>query len=111
MSSLIFKTVTAEEFNSSILTGGINAVLKITTNWSGASHIVNPFIDDLAEQFSRKIEFFAVDYDRDISVRKYYLVTTFPTLLFFRQGTLVDQLSGIFHRNILHSKLQSIIEN
>jgi len=110
MSTLPFKTITAEEFCSRI-NNHVNAVLKITTSWSGASLIVSPIIDEMAEHFGSKIEFFEMDYERDEHIRKYYEVTTFPTLLFFKHGVLVDQLTGVFHKNVLYQRLQSIIDN
>ena len=110
MSEFNFKSVTSDEFCNKVVQQKINAVLKITTQWSGASHIVAPLVDELAQQFAGKIEFYVVDYDRDADIRKHYEVTTFPTLLFFRQGKLVNQISGVFHKNVLHERLQSIIQ-
>ncbi|HEX5170143.1 MAG TPA: thioredoxin family protein [Cyclobacteriaceae bacterium] len=109
MSNFTFTPIASEEFNDKVIRRNINAVLKITTNWSGASHIVSPLIDELAQQFAGKIEFYVVDFDNDPNVRRYYEVNIFPTLLFFRQGVLVDQLSGVFHKSILNERLQSII--
>jgi thioredoxin 1 len=110
MKEFNFKSVTSEEFNEKVVQGGISAVLKITTHWSGASHIVAPLIEELAEHFKGKIEFFVLDYDREKNISDHFQVSTLPTILFFRQGKLVDQLSGVFPKNILHSKLQSILQ-
>jgi thioredoxin 1 len=110
MKEFNFKRVTTDEFNEQVIQRGINAVLKITTYWSGASHIVAPIIEELAEQFKGKIEFFVLDYDREKNISGHFQVSTLPTILFFRQGKLVDQLSGIFPKNILHEKLQSILQ-
>ena len=110
MKEFNFKAVTAEEFYQRVVLGQVNAVLKITTNWSGASHIVAPLIEEVAEQFKEEIEFFVVDYDRDKNIISHFQVSIFPTILFFRQGKLVDQLSGIFPKKVLHEKLQSILQ-
>jgi thioredoxin 1 len=110
MKEVNFKTITSGEFDEKVVQGGINAVVKVTTYWSGASHIVAPLIDEIAEQFKGRIEFFVLDYDREKNISGHFQVSTLPTILFFRRGKLVDQLTGIFPKNILHEKLQSILQ-
>jgi thioredoxin len=111
MSDQVFEPIRAEEFQNKIIGERSSAVIKVTTSWSGASRIISPVLEEFAGLYAGKINFFVLDYDNDKDIDQYCTVTTFPTLLFYRDGELVEMLAGIFSRDILSRTLESLIEH
>lgn len=106
----VFQPIRAQEFKKRIIDTKARAVIKVTTSWSGASRIVSPFLEESASRYAAWIRFFILDYDTDGQIDRYLTVTTFPTLLFFSKGELVEKLSGVFSREVFLKSLESLIK-
>ena len=104
----LFEPTTINDFQSRIINEAGSVVLMVTTPWSGACYIIKPLLDEVVPKYKDRIRFFVLDYDSDRSVDRYYAIKTFPTMLFFRQGQLVKQLSGVCASGSLLQALELI---
>ena len=77
----------------------------LEADWSGACHIVAPIIEDLAEVFKGEIKVCKLDVDQSRDVVQTYGVRGLPTLLFFRNGEIVDSHTGMISKEQLKAKL------
>ena len=84
-------------------------VVMFGAEWSGACHIVEPVLEDLALSYQTKIRIFRLDAeDNDLLVQEYG-IRALPTFLFFSDGQIVDSLTGIVSRQQLKTRLESLI--
>lgn len=103
--------ITAEQIASRIVLKKADAIVKISSDWNGASQMVCCTLQAQAEQYSDKVDFFSINYETEPSLSHTYGVANVPTILFFKKGMLVDKLSGLAHRTIISNKIFQLINS
>jgi thioredoxin 1 len=109
MNNHAIQEITSEQFLDRIVVPQADALVKISTAWSGAGQMLCHTLQDLSREYSGRLNFFYVDNDANAQIGAQYMVETVPTLLFFKKGTLVDKLSGLTHRHAIESKINQIV--
>ncbi|MCI0750662.1 MAG: thioredoxin family protein [Flammeovirgaceae bacterium] len=101
--------ISSDQLIDKIVITNADALVKISTAFNGAGQMLCHTLQDLARQYSGKVDFFSVDYEADSALSATYRVESVPTLLFFKQGTLVDRLSGLTHRTVITQKIHQLV--
>lgn len=109
MNSSRLLEITADQFLDRVVNPQANALVKVSTSWSGAGQMLCQTLDELAQKYSGKMNFFFVDHDNSEEINIKYMIDTVPTLLFFKRGMLVDKLAGLNHRNVIEEKINQIV--
>ena len=109
MESPIIQQITSEQFLDRIVVPQADALVKVSSIWSGAGQMLGHTLDELSHKYSEKLNFFCVDQELNRVIVTQYMVETTPTLLFFKKGTLVDKLAGLNHKNIIEEKINQIV--
>lgn len=108
MQTNIVNKISSQEFIERIVLSKEDALVKISSAWSGAGQLLCHAIQDLATQYT-KVNFFSIDYDAESVLATTYRVGPMPTLLFFKKGILVDKLSGLTQKSIISDKIKQIV--
>lgn len=77
----------------------------------GPCKTLAPLILNLTKKFYRKIIIATVDTSKNQGCAAYYKITGVPTLIFFKNGNIVDQLIGLPDISLLESKLAYLAGN
>eukprot|EP01155_Anaeramoeba_flamelloides_P017084 Anaeramoba_flamelloidesa5620_434.p3 GENE.a5620_434~~a5620_434.p3 ORF type:complete len:106 (-),score=12.41 a5620_434:673-990(-) len=77
--------------------------------WCGPCKMLAPVIDQLADEFDGKAKICKVNSDeqQDLSVK--YGVRSIPTMIFMKDGEVVDQLIGAQPKQAIADKINSLI--
>jgi thioredoxin 1 len=67
--------------------------------------MIAPTIEALASQYSRRVVFGKLNVDENPSTAIRYGIMSIPTLLFFKNGSLVDSIIGAVPRSYIEQKL------
>jgi thioredoxin 1 len=70
-------------------------VVDCWADWCGPCRMMAPTIDKLAKEYEGKVAFGKVNTDQNQKLVQQYRVMAIPTLLFFKDGQLVDQSVGL----------------
>ena len=73
--------------------------------WCGPCRMVAPIIDELAKSYAGKITFGKLNVDDNPAVTAEYSIMSIPTLLVFKNSTLVDRIIGARPRASLEPML------
>lgn len=84
-------------------------VVDFWGEWCPPCHIVAPIIEELAKDYAGKVVFGKLDVGENKAIALKYGITAIPTLLFFKNGKLVDQVLGAVPRQHLEEKIRKII--
>ena len=82
------------------------AVVDFWATWCGPCRIVGPVLDQLAAEFEGKAKVVKMDVDTNIKTPARFMVRSIPTILFFKDGKLVDQVIGSVPKAQLESKFR-----
>ena len=69
-------------------------MVELGADWCGPCHIIAGSLDELASKYAGMMKFCRIDADENPVTKGKYSIYYLPTLLFFRNGKLVDQLTG-----------------
>ena len=68
-------------------------------------------LEEVIKKSKGKIEVGKIDIDLDKKLKDQYGIQEIPTLLFFKNGEMVDSITGVVPKEILESKINEMFEN
>ena len=78
---------------------------------AGPCRVVGPIIDQLASEYAGKAKVAKMDVDANPRTGMRFNVRSIPTILFFRDGKLVDTVIGAMPKPHLDAKFKKLIGN
>ena len=97
--------ITDEAFEKVVMQSSLPVIVDFWAPWCGPCRAMEPVIDDIAGQFSEKINIFKCNVDDNPISPSTYGVKAIPTLIFFKDGQIIEQITGMASR----AKLEEII--
>ena len=77
--------------------------------WCGPCRMVGPVVEELATEYQGKAVVGKVDVDTNQEVAAKYGIRNIPTILFFKDGEVVDKVVGVVPKEQLVEKLNAIL--
>ncbi|WP_424688512.1 MAG: thioredoxin [Halarcobacter ebronensis] len=77
--------------------------------WCGPCRMIAPTIDQLAIEYDGKAKICKVNTEEEQDLTVKYGIRSIPTILFFKDGEIVDQLIGATTKAALEEKLNKYI--
>jgi thioredoxin 1 len=74
--------------------------------WCGPCRIVAPIVEELANDYQGQVTVGKMDVDSNPRVPAQFNVRSIPTILFFKDGNVVDQVIGAVPRPVLENKIK-----
>ena len=93
--------VTDSTFSSEVLESKQLTVVDFWAAWCGPCRMIAPMVDQLAGQYGSTVKFTKLNVDENPDTAATYGVRSIPTLLFFRDGAVVDRIVGLHPHYVL----------
>jgi thioredoxin 1 len=97
--------VTDKTFDETIRNNQL-VVVDCWAPWCGPCQMVAPIIEELARQYAGKVLFGKLNVDENSLVAMQYGIMGIPTLLFFKNGELIDRIVGAIPKQMLEQKIK-----
>ena len=101
-------TITIENFES-LKSGEQPLVVDFWATWCGPCRMVGPVISELAEQYDGKIVVGKCDVEDNEELAVEFGIRNIPTILFFKNGQVVDKLVGAQPKAKIDEKFQALL--
>jgi thioredoxin 1 len=103
------KEFTTENFNKEVLESKSPVLVDFWAEWCGPCRMIAPLIDEIHDDFKDQAVVGKVNVDAESDISAKYGITSIPTLLFFKDGEVVDKHVGAASKAQLEDKLNSLI--
>jgi len=101
--------ITEENFDQVVLKSEIPVLLDFWAEWCGPCRMISPIIDELYQEFEGKAVIGKVNVDESASISSKYGIRNIPTILFIKNGEVIDKNVGAASKEDLSAKLSAIL--
>jgi thioredoxin 1 len=101
--------VSDKDFEDEVIKSDIPVLVDFYAEWCGPCKMMAPVIDELADELKDKHKIVKLNVDENPETAQKYQVMSIPTLIFIKDGELVDQLVGAQSKETLIDKLNGML--
>lgn len=84
-------------------------VIDVWAPWCGPCRMVSPIVDRLSEKYTGKVAFGKMNSDDNGEKAGVLGIMSIPTLLFYRQGKLVDRIVGAYPEDVIDEHIRRLL--
>jgi thioredoxin 1 len=99
--------LTGADFEST-LSEGVSLV-DFWAPWCGPCRMIAPIIEELAADFDGKAKICKVNTDEEQDIAVKFGIRSIPTIMFFKNGEMVDQIVGAQSKQALADKINALL--
>ena len=84
-------------------------VVDVWAPWCGPCRVVSPIVDRLSEKYREKVSFGKMNSDDNGEKAGALGIMSIPTLLFYKQGKLVDRIVGAYPEEVIDEHVRRML--
>jgi len=96
------------QFETEVAQSTLPVVVEFYASWCGPCKILSPMLDDLAGPLTNKVKFVKINVAEASALAQRMEIQAMPTLVFFKNGQVVDRSVGLPSRDMLKARLDSL---
>lgn len=101
--------VSDNNFDNEILQADTPVVVDFWAPWCGPCKAIGPVVEELAGTYSGQVKFAKCNVDDNPVTPGKYGIKAIPTLIFFKEGKVVDQITGMVAKAKLEDSLKGML--
>jgi len=90
-----------------LLQDGKLVIVDFWATWCGPCRMLSPLLDQVEEEMADQVTVVKVNVDDADEIAAQYRIMNIPTLLFFKDGQLVDKTVGAMPKNVLVDRINA----
>ncbi|MDY6122761.1 MAG: thioredoxin [Porphyromonas sp.] len=102
------KEITSQNYKE-LMAEGKPMLLDFWATWCGPCRMVGPIIDELATEYEGRVIIGKVDVDENPDLSQEYGVRNIPTLLFIKDGQVVNKLVGAQRKDAIKQEIDAML--
>jgi|SRR6056300_989683 len=99
------KVLSSAEFNDYIANSKVPVLVDFFADWCGPCQMLTPVLKQLSQEVSPEVDIVKVDIDESEEIASQLGITSIPTLVIYKNGEVVDRMTGFQSKDALSAKL------
>jgi thioredoxin 1 len=105
------KEVDKTNFEQEVLQSDIPVMVDFWAPWCVPCRVIAPIVERLAEQYAGRLKVAKLNVDENHELAIRYQVMSIPTLIFFKNGQVIDRIIGVPREpeRVIVQKIEEVI--
>jgi len=101
--------VNDSNFEEIVLKSDKLVIIDFWAEWCGPCRMVTPIIEEISEEYDGKVLVAKVDVDKNPGISSKLGIRNIPTVMFYKNGEMVDKQVGAVPKSNFVSKLEPLL--
>jgi len=101
-------TIDESNFDNEVTKSAQPVLVDFWAEWCGPCKMIAPILEEIAREKAGAVKVAKVNVDHNQSLSARYNIRAIPTLLFFKNGQLRDQITGMTSKKDLLNRIESL---
>jgi len=101
--------VTDQNFEEEVAKSSLPVMVDLWAPWCRPCLMVAPVVDKLAENYKGRFKFCRLNVDQNPKTAARYRIMSIPTLIFLKDGKVVDTVIGAVPERTLKPKIEALL--
>lgn len=98
--------ITDTNFTAEVEKSDIPVLIDFWAVWCGPCRMIAPIVEELAQEYQGQLKVGKLDVDNNPGVPTRFGIRSIPTLLLFKNGSVVEQIVGAVPKNYIIEKIK-----
>jgi thioredoxin 1 len=97
-------------FQTEVLESPVLTMVDFWAAWCAPCRMVVPIIDELSQEYAGKIKIGKLNVDTEAEIATQYSVQSIPTIVFFKNGVIIDTIVGAVPKNLIVERIEKLLK-
>ena len=98
-----------QNFEAEVLNSSVPVLVDFWAAWCAPCRMLAPVVEAIADKYEGKAKIFKLNVDENTITAGKYNIMSIPSLLFFKNGQVVDQVTGAIPKAQLVQRLEKVL--
>ena len=100
------KQIDSNNFETEVLKNNKITIVDFFADWCGPCRKLSPIMEEVETELSDKVKFTKINTDENIEIARNYQISGLPTLLIFKDGSVVERMVGLMPKNSVITNIE-----
>jgi thioredoxin 1 len=100
---------TDANFDELVLKSDKPVIVDLWAVWCGPCRMVGSIVEEIGEEYKEQAVVGKLDVDNNPEIARRYSIRNIPTILFFKNGEIVDKQVGAVPKQVIVGKLEPLL--
>jgi len=103
-------TLNESNWEEEVINSNTPVIIDFWAEWCMPCRMISPIVEKISNEYEDRIKVGKLNVDENPSIAGKYQIMGIPTLLFFKNGSLVEKIVGVVPKRVIEEKVKTILD-